>query len=141
MGNDSVERVLKHYRRLHVARLEKPPRRRDLDPVLGRTLIRLCGDAETAIGILKVIGWSGPARSNRLARLLFGTRFGGSRLSWWNGIFGSFDRKLAPRALFLGKSDRRGMGFFDRSAASGPARRAERGRTRCRERGGARNNH
>src|SRR2546422_8219980 len=54
MGNDSVERVLKHYRRLHVARLEKPPRRKDLDPVLARTLIRLCGNAETAIGILDI---------------------------------------------------------------------------------------
>lgn len=52
MGNDSVEKVLEHYRRLYVARLGKPPRRKDLDPVLARTLIRLCGDVETAIGIL-----------------------------------------------------------------------------------------
>ena len=54
MVNDSVERVLEHYRWLYVARLGKPPRRRDLDPVLARTLIRLCGDVETAIGILKI---------------------------------------------------------------------------------------
>ena len=54
MENDSVENVLKQYRRLHVARMGKPPRRIDLDPVLGRTLIRLSGDAETAIGILKI---------------------------------------------------------------------------------------
>src|SRR2546425_11139289 len=53
MGNGSVERVLERYRRLHVARLGKPPRRRDLDPVLARTLIRLCGDAETALWILE----------------------------------------------------------------------------------------
>jgi hypothetical protein len=55
MENESVEKVLEHYRRLYVARLGKPPRRKDLDPVLVRTLIRLCGDAETVIGILD--GW------------------------------------------------------------------------------------
>jgi len=57
MGNDLVERVLEHCRRLHVAGLGKPPRRRDLDPVLVRTLIRLWGDAKTAIGTLKI--WFG----------------------------------------------------------------------------------
>jgi len=54
MGSDSTEKVLKHYRELHVARLGKSPRPKDLDPILARTLIRLCGDAETAIGILKI---------------------------------------------------------------------------------------
>ena len=54
MGNDSPEKVLKHYRQLHVVRLGKSPRPKDLDPISARTLIRLCGDAETAIGILKI---------------------------------------------------------------------------------------
>lgn len=50
---EEVDSLLAHYARRYRERVGKPPRRRDLDPVLARTLIGICDQAtSTAVQVL-----------------------------------------------------------------------------------------
>ena len=44
--------VLEHYGRRYINRFGKMPKKKDLDPVLARTLINYLGSVESAIGVL-----------------------------------------------------------------------------------------